>query len=139
MSHQAQPTVSFASRVPAEVDARRRRLQEQIGCTLPDLVDKALRALEHSLNNGTHASNAADKTQTVRKQKSNASASRLMKWALDGVASIVIGPVESSTEHLGRHRERVFRYRVRHRILMSPNGADVPSPSGVKRTIREEP
>lgn len=50
MIRQAQPTISFASRVPGEVDARRRRLQRQIGCTVPDLLDKALRALECALN-----------------------------------------------------------------------------------------
>ena len=53
MTRQAQPTISFASRVPAEVDARRRRLQQQIGCTVPDLLDAALRALERSLNTGS--------------------------------------------------------------------------------------
>jgi hypothetical protein len=50
MIRQAQPTISFASRVPSDVDARRRRLQRQMGCTVPDLLDKALRALERTLN-----------------------------------------------------------------------------------------
>jgi hypothetical protein len=56
MTRQAQPTFSFASRVPAEVDARRRRLQRRIGCTLLDLLDKALRALERSLIRGNDKS-----------------------------------------------------------------------------------
>jgi hypothetical protein len=55
MARQAQPTISFASRVPSEVDARRRRLQRQMGCTVPDLLDKALRALEGSLNSADNA------------------------------------------------------------------------------------
>lgn len=54
MARQAQPTISFASRVPSEVDARRRRLQRQMGCTVPDLLDKALRALEGSLNSAAN-------------------------------------------------------------------------------------
>jgi hypothetical protein len=45
----AQATVAFASRVPTEVDERRRRLQARIGCTVPVLISKALQALEHSL------------------------------------------------------------------------------------------
>jgi len=56
MTRQAQPTVSLASRVPTDVDARRRRLQQQIGCTVPDLLDKALRALERALNRGNDGS-----------------------------------------------------------------------------------
>ena len=46
---QAQPTVAFATPVPAEVDALRRRLQRLTGDTVPDLVTKALKALEYSL------------------------------------------------------------------------------------------
>jgi len=49
-SPQAQPTVAFAARVAISDDARRRRLQAQIGCTVPDLISMALDALEHSLN-----------------------------------------------------------------------------------------
>ena len=56
MTRQAQPTVSLASRVPTDVDARRRRLQQQIGCTVPDLLDKARRALERALNRGNDGS-----------------------------------------------------------------------------------
>ena len=48
-SPQAQPTVAFATRVAIEDDARRRRLQAQIGCTVPDLISRALEALEDSL------------------------------------------------------------------------------------------
>jgi hypothetical protein len=55
MIPQAQPTISFATRVPVEVDARRRRLQRQTGCAVPDLLDKALRALEISLNSADNA------------------------------------------------------------------------------------
>jgi hypothetical protein len=56
MSRQGQPTVSFAGRVSAEVDARRRRLQERIGCTMTDLVDRALKALERSLDSNCDSS-----------------------------------------------------------------------------------
>jgi hypothetical protein len=47
---QAQPSVSFYCRVPAETDARRRRLQAALDrCSISELVDRALRELERSL------------------------------------------------------------------------------------------
>jgi hypothetical protein len=52
----AQPTVAFASRVSTDVDARRRRLQQQIGCTVPDLISMALEALERALDAGRNGS-----------------------------------------------------------------------------------
>ena len=68
MPHQAQPTISFASRVPAEVDRRRRRLQAQIRCTMPELFSVALQALERSLNSGPNVS------EPVATQRANSEA-----------------------------------------------------------------
>jgi hypothetical protein len=45
----SQPTVNFFTRVPVEVDERRRRLQAQTGYSVPRLVDEALRCLEDRL------------------------------------------------------------------------------------------
>jgi len=39
--------------VPTEIDALRRRLQRLTGDTVPDLVTKALKALEHSLEHSS--------------------------------------------------------------------------------------
>jgi hypothetical protein len=48
---QAQPSVSFYCRVPAETDARRRRLQAVLDrCSISELVERALRELERSLS-----------------------------------------------------------------------------------------
>jgi hypothetical protein len=58
MIRQAQPTVSFTARVTSEVDERRRRLQRQMGCALPGLLDKALRVLEYCLSTPDNASTA---------------------------------------------------------------------------------
>jgi hypothetical protein len=58
----ARSTVSRATRVPIEDDARCRRLQQQIGCTTPHLISKALEELERSLNasrNGSANESAA--------------------------------------------------------------------------------
>jgi hypothetical protein len=46
MPQPAKPSVAIAARVSCETDARRRRLQEQLQCTVPDLIDRALLALE---------------------------------------------------------------------------------------------
>jgi hypothetical protein len=47
---QAQPSVSFYCRVPAETDARRRRLQMALDrCSISELVELALRELESSI------------------------------------------------------------------------------------------
>jgi hypothetical protein len=43
------PAVSFFTRVDLETDARRRRLQERTGKTLPNLVAEALRLMELEL------------------------------------------------------------------------------------------
>jgi hypothetical protein len=48
----AQPTISFATRVPLDVDARRRLLQQKIGCTVSELIDRALTELERSFCTG---------------------------------------------------------------------------------------
>jgi hypothetical protein len=47
---QAQPRVALATRVPIEVDALRRRLQQRTGDTVSKLIGRALRALERSLS-----------------------------------------------------------------------------------------
>jgi hypothetical protein len=41
--------VILAGRVPIEVDERRRRLQERLGCGVPDLLTIALERLETEL------------------------------------------------------------------------------------------
>ena len=45
----ARPTVILAGRVPIEVDERRRRLQERLGCGVADLMTIALERLEADL------------------------------------------------------------------------------------------
>jgi hypothetical protein len=55
MSYEAQATVAFATRVPTDVDARRRRLQRETRCTLSELIEQALVALDrldHGRDNG---------------------------------------------------------------------------------------
>jgi hypothetical protein len=42
----AQPAVNFFARVNVETDKRRRRLQEELGLTGSELIDRALRSLE---------------------------------------------------------------------------------------------
>jgi hypothetical protein len=43
------PTCSFATRVRLDVDERRRRLQRLLDCTVPDLIDQALAALDEKI------------------------------------------------------------------------------------------
>jgi hypothetical protein len=40
------PTYSFYARIDQETDQRRRRLQELLGCSASELVEKAFRKLE---------------------------------------------------------------------------------------------
>ncbi len=53
MPHSAKPSVAIAARVSCETNARRRRLQEELQCTVTDLIDRALLALERETE--THA------------------------------------------------------------------------------------
>jgi hypothetical protein len=46
MPQPAKPSVAIAARVSCETNARRQRLQEQLQCTVRDLIDRALLALE---------------------------------------------------------------------------------------------
>jgi hypothetical protein len=49
MPPRAKPQISFSTRVSPETDERRRRLQEQTGLPVSQLVEKALRHLEENL------------------------------------------------------------------------------------------
>jgi hypothetical protein len=50
MRRSAQPTFNFFTRIDPETDALRRRLQELLDVSGPELVSQAFRALEESLN-----------------------------------------------------------------------------------------
>ena len=57
----ARPTVSLATRLSLEDDARRRRLQQLTGDKVPVLIARALQLLEHALNSA--GGNRASKTE----------------------------------------------------------------------------
>jgi hypothetical protein len=60
----AQATVAFASRVPADVDAQRRRLQARLGCSMGALIAQALHALEASIHNDLKKNAPANRGET---------------------------------------------------------------------------
>jgi hypothetical protein len=65
MAHQpAQATIAFSARVPVEDDARRRRLQARMGCTVRDLISRALAELERALD-----AEALDASPTTDREK----------------------------------------------------------------------
>jgi hypothetical protein len=78
----AQPTVALATRVPIEVDARRRRLQEQTGKTVPELIDQAFLLLECSLNRATGNRSAGTDLQP----QPNASESLPERASIDAIS-----------------------------------------------------
>jgi hypothetical protein len=55
----AQPAVNFFTRVSLDTDKRRRRLQEKLGLTGPELIDRALQSLENQVQAEQNAPEAA--------------------------------------------------------------------------------
>jgi hypothetical protein len=49
MRPQAKLRVNLFTQVSPDIDKRRRRLQEKLGLTVPELIDRALRSLESQL------------------------------------------------------------------------------------------
>ena len=53
------PSFSLATRIPVDTDERRRRLQRTLDCSVPDLVDRAFKALEEKIERDHHQPQAA--------------------------------------------------------------------------------
>jgi len=59
MRAKAKLWVNFYTQVSPDTDRRRRRLQEELGLTVPELVDKALRCLENQVQSRQGTQEAA--------------------------------------------------------------------------------